>query len=125
MRGIRNKKENRWKKMVIFLALLLVFGFLLNSVRKIYNKKEEAQKVMARMEEEKTKLQEREQFLKDSLDKLATAEGLKFEIRKKLNVAEVGESVAIIVNEEQAPATQNLPISLWQKIKDFLVELFK
>ena len=111
--------------MVIFLALLLVFGFLLNSVRKIYNKKEEAQKVMARMEEEKTKLQEREQFLKDSLDKLATAEGLKFEIRKKLNVAEVGESVAIIVNEEQAPATQNLPISLWQKIKDFLVELFK
>ena len=125
MRGIRNKKQKRWKKMVIFLALLLVFGFLLNSVRKIYNKKEEAQKVMARMEEEKTKLQEREQFLKDSLDKLATAEGLKFEIRKKLNVAEVGESVAIIVNEEQAPATQNLPISLWQKIKDFLVELFK
>ena len=125
MRGIRNKKENKWKRMVIFLALLLVFGFLLNSVRKIYNKKEEAQKVMARMEEEKTKLQEREQFLKDSLDKLATAEGLKFEIRKKLNVAEVGESVAIIVNEEQAPATQNLPISLWQKIKDFLVELFK
>lgn len=111
--------------MVIFLALLLVFGFLLNSVRKIYNKKEEAQKVMTRMEEEKNKLEERGKILKESLARLATTEGLKFEIRKKLNVAEVGESVAIIVNEEQIPTAPNPPVSLWQKIKDFLVELFK
>ena len=44
---------------------------------------------MARMEEEKPNSRKRT-VLKDSLDKLATAEGLKFEIRKKLNVAEVG-----------------------------------
>lgn len=125
MRGIKNKKESKIKKLAIFFVLILVFGLLLNSVRKIYNKKEEVQKVMARMEEEKTKLEERGKILKESLASLATTEGLKFEIRKKLNVAEVGESVAIIVNEEQTPTTQNLSISLWQKIKDFLVGLFK
>lgn len=125
MKGIRSKKENKWKRIAVFLALLLVFGFLLNSVRKIYNKKEEAQKVMARMEEEKAKLKEREKFLNDSLARLETTEGLKFEMRKKLNVAEVGESVAIIVNEEQAIPASSSKISPWQKLKDFLMGLFK
>ncbi|MCL4387329.1 hypothetical protein M1307_02955 [Patescibacteria group bacterium] len=125
MRGIKSKKENKWKRIAVFIALILVFGFLLNSVRKIYNKKEEAQKVMARMEEEKAKLKEREKFLNDSLARLETTEGLKFEMRKKLNVAEVGESVAIIVNEEQTSSASNSEISPWQKLKDFLVGLFK
>ncbi len=111
--------------MAIFLVLLLIFGFLLNSVRKIYNKKEEAQKVMARMEEEKSKLTERSKFLKDSLAKLATSEGFNFEIRKKLNMAQAGESVAIIVDEKQTTPAQGPQISPWQKIKNFLAGLFK
>lgn len=125
MRGIKNKKENKWKRLGIFLLLLLVFGLLLNSVRKVYNKKEEAQKVLARMEAEKNKLEEREKFLKESLAKLETSEGIEFELRKKLNVAEVGESLAIIVEEEPTASVQGLQISPWQKLKDFLINLFK
>ena len=125
MRGIKNRGSDKLKKMAVFLALLLVLGFLLNSVRKVYNKKEEAQKLLVRMEKEKAELEERGKFLQESLTKLQTKEGLEFEMRKKLNVAEEGESVAIIVDEEQAVPASNLKISPWQKIKDFLVGLFR
>ena len=125
MRGIGNKKENKWKKLAIFLILILVFGVLMNSVRKVYNKKEEAQKLLVRMEKEKAELEAREKFLKESLTKLATKEGFDFEIRKKLNVAEEGESVAIIVDEEQTASASNLQISPWQKLKDFFIRLFR
>ena len=111
--------------MGIFLILLLVFGFLLNSVRNVYQKKKEAQSVLARMEEEKTKLEERDKFLKESLAKLATNEGVNFEIRKKLNVARAGESVAIVVVEEQPSTTKTFEVSAWQKLKDFFTGLFK
>lgn len=125
MRGIKNKKENKIKKLAIFFVLILVLGLLLNSVRKIYDKKEEAQKIMARMEEEKARLQERQKFLKESLANLETIEGLKFEIRKKLNVAEAGENVAIVVDEEQTAPTSQTNLSSWQKIKDFFTDLFR
>jgi cell division protein FtsB len=125
MRGIKNKENGKWKKLAAFVALLFLFGVLLNSVRNIYQKKQAAGEALARMEEEKTKLEERDQFLKDSLNKLATTEGIKFEIRNKLNVAEVGESVAIIVNEEASSSTQTPSISTWQKIKNFFLNLFR
>jgi cell division protein FtsB len=125
MRGIKTKGNGKWKRVAGFLALLLIFGFLLNSVRNVYQKKELAQETLARMEKEAADLKSREAFLKESLQKLNTAEGMNFEMRKKLNVAEVGESVAVIVdNPAPAPATQPT-ISVWQKMKDFLVGLFK
>jgi cell division protein FtsB len=127
MRGIKikNRNQSKWKRLGIFLILLLVFGFLLNSVRNVYQKKKEAQSVLARMEEEKTKLEERDKFLKESLAKLATNEGMNFEIRKKLNVARAGESVAIVVEEEQPSTTKTFEVSAWQKLKDFFTGLFK
>lgn len=107
------------------MALLLVFGFLLNSVRGVYQKKKMAQEVLVRMEEEKAKLEERDKFLKESLAKLATSEGMNFEIRQKLNVAEVGESVAVIVDEKVSSTTQTAATSPWQKIKSFFTNLFR
>ena len=114
-----------WIRLGIFLILLLVFGLLLNSVSKVYKKKQEAEKILVRMEEQATELKQRNQFWKESLEKLATEEGVEFEIRKKLNVAEVGERVAIIVEEEPIASTSNPQISSWQKFKNFFTELFE
>ena len=70
-------------------------------------------------------LQKREKELNDSLERLKTQEGLAFEMRRKLNVAEVGESVAIIVEEEIPIVPSTIKISNWQKFKNFVVNLFK
>ncbi len=119
MRGIKTKENGRWKRVAIFVALLLLFGVLSNSVYKVYQKKKEVEKALAQMQAEKLELENRNNFLEDSLEKLKTKEGVEFEIRKKLNVAEAGESVAIIVEEESIEVTPKLKISFWQKVKDF------
>ena len=119
MRGIKTKENGRWKRVAIFVALLLLFGVLSNSVYKVYQKKKEVEKALAQMQAEKLELENRNNFLEDSLEKLKTKEGVEFEIRKKLNVAEVGERVAIIVEEESIEVTPKLKISFWQKVKDF------
>lgn len=77
------------------------------------------------MEKEALDLENRDEFLKESIEKLSTREGLEFEIRKKLNVAEIGESVAIIVNEEKITSAPNTETSSWQKLKDFFNWLFE
>lgn len=124
MRGIKNKNEGAWKKWVIFFLLLVILAVLLNSVRKVYEKKREAQKALVHMQEQLEELAQREQFLKRSIDRMATKEGLSLEIRKKLNVAEAGESVAIIVDEEGASSTPAQKLSSWQQFKSFWIELF-
>ena len=125
MRGIKTKERGKWKKAAAFVVLLLVLGVLTNSVRKVYNKKEDAKETLARMEAEMKSLQERQQFLAASIERLNTTEGVAFEMRKKLNVAEAGESVAIIVEEEPAPIPPSAKISSWQKFKNFVISLFR
>ena len=125
MRGIKNRESGKWKKVAVFLVLLLVFSVLLNSVRKVYNKKKNAEIALARMETEALELRERSEFLKGALEKLETREGIEFEIRKKLNVAGAGESVAVIVEEGPSASSSKLSASPWQKFKNFFVELFE
>lgn len=125
MRGIKTKEDNRWKKAVAFLALLLVLGVLLNSVNNIFQKKREAEQALVRMEKEAEDLKNREASLKESIAKLNTEEGLNFEIRKKLNVAQAGESVAVIVDENGTTTVAVTEISAWQKFKNFFQGLFK
>jgi cell division protein FtsB len=125
MRGIKSKGRGKWKRALAFVLLMLVFGVLLNSVRKVYEKKEEAERTLAKMDEEMFQLRKREEFLKDSIEKIATSEGIEFELRKKLNVARAGESVAIIVEEEPTTDSRSDNISAWQKIKNFFGKLFE
>ena len=125
LKGLKNRESEKWKKIAIGLALILLLGLLINSVTKVYKKKKEAEKVLVRMESQAAELKERDEFLRDSLEKLSTEEGIEFEIRKKLNVAEAGEGVAIIVEEESTTSAPSAKISPWQKFKNFFVELFE
>ena len=118
MRTLRTRDHEKWKRLGVFLLLLLLFLVLLNSVRKVYKKKIASEKALVRMEEDVENLEERKHFLENSIERLNTEEGLKFEIRKKLNVAEVGESVAIIIDETDGVKSDPVSKSFWQKIKD-------
>jgi cell division protein FtsB len=125
MRGVKTKEDGKWKKVAVFIILLLVLGVLLNSVNNIYQKKKVAQETLARMQKEAADLQNRSAELKDSITKLNTKEGLDFEIRQKLNVAQAGESVAVIVDQKQTATTTSVKISTWQKINNFFTSLFR
>jgi cell division protein FtsB len=125
MRGIKTKEDKKWKKAAIFLVLLLMFGILLNSVNNIYQKKKAAQEALVRMQKEATELSNREEKLQESIARLDTTEGMNFEIRKKLNVAEAGESVAVIVDQKITTTTPPVQLSTWQKVKNFFSDLFK
>lgn len=125
MRGIKTKEDGRWKKVSAFLVLFLVLGILLNSVNNIFQKKKVAEETLVRMEKEAGDLKNRELILKESIAKLNTQEGLNFEIRKKLNVAQAGESVAVIVEEKLVATTSASHISSWQKFINFFTGLFK
>lgn len=125
MKGLKNKNTGKWKRLATLPLLLIVLGVLINSVWNVYQKRESAQQILTRMEKEAADLENRKIFLKESLAKLNTTEGIEFEIRKKLNVAGAGEGVAIIVEEEQAKQVTRETLSSWQKIKNFFVWLFE
>jgi cell division protein FtsB len=125
MRGVKTSRGGGWKRAGAFLVLLIVFGVLLNSVRNVYKKKVGAEKALSQVQSEIKDLEDRQKFLTESLARLDTQEGLKFEIRKKLNVAEAGESVAIVVDEETSSSTPPSSISSWQKLKNFFTGLFE
>lgn len=107
------------------MGLVLLLLLLLNSLSNVYQKKREAQKALSFMQTELDDLKKRDEFLKNSIASIQTKEGLEFEIRKKLNVAEVGESVAIIVEEKEASSTPSMNLSPWQKFKNFFTKVFK
>lgn len=123
MRGIKTKTSGKWKRATLSVILILIFGFLLNSVMGVYAKKREAEKTLSRMQNQVEELKMREVFLKKHLEQLETEEGLKFEIRKKMNVAEAGESVAIIVEEESIDRPKPIQESTWQKIIFFFHQI--
>jgi len=125
MRGIKSKGENKWKKIASFSALFLLLIILINSTRKVYEKKVEAQKMLSQMQTDVKTLTDRQQVLNEDLQKLSTTDGVAFEMRKKLNVAEAGESVAVIVDLPQSTSTPVVEVSGWQKVKSFVVRLFK
>jgi cell division protein FtsB len=125
MRGIKNREAGKWKRIGIFFVLLILFGVLVNSVHNVYSKKKEAENTLARMQKEVKDLEDREKFLSASLQRLNTAEGIAFELRKKLNVAEAGEKVAVIVENQEPTSTPPAETSAWHKIKNFFVDLFK
>lgn len=124
MRGVKTKSGNRWKRALTLCLLLLLLGLFGHSVKNVYMKKRGAESALAKMQSEKKVLEERKEFLEQSINRLSTEEGVEFEIRRKLNMAEAGESVAFIL-EGETPSFSPVPEkSNWQKLKDFFSDIF-
>ncbi len=120
MRGIKYKKENKIKRVLLFLFFAVVFVLLLGSIFRVYEKRRNAELALIEMQNELALLEEREKSLISSLGRLETEEGMKFELRSKLNVALQGEGVAIIVDEKSIKEEiKTPPKTFWQKVKEF------
>lgn len=124
MRGIKTKQDGKWKRVVVFYFFVFVLIMLLNSLLNVYEKKKAAEEALVKMQAEKEELAERKDFLDGSINKLSTPEGREFEVRRKFNVAEVGESVAIIVEEELPEKDAQNTQTKWQTFKNFWSGLF-
>ncbi len=124
MRGIKTKQSGKWRRVALFYLLVLVLVMLLNSLFNVYEKKKGAEEALVKMEGDLKELGERQKYLGGYLDRLSTKEGIEFEVRKKFNVAEAGESVAIIVEEEVAPNDTETKETRWQRFKGFWSGLF-
>lgn len=125
LKGIKRKTEQDWKKYAAFFALLLLLVTLSNSLRKAYNKKAEAEEALALMQAELEALEARQAELGSSIESLGTPDGLALEMRRKLNVAGAGESVAIIVDDQKPEPEPEPERSAWQRFKDFVVGIFR
>lgn len=125
MRGIKTKSSQNWKKMFLSIFLFLFLILLLNSLSKVYTKKKQADKTLAHMQSQVLELKKRNEELKYDIQKLKTQEGIEFEIRKRLNVAQIGESVAIVVENQELTSTSSFKYSSWQKFKNTLINFFK
>lgn len=125
MRGVNTKSKDTLKKLAVFVLLVFIILLLSNSVRKVYTKKRGAEETLARMNTEMQELKMRKESLEEFANRLQTNEGVEFELRKKFNVAGTGENVAIVVDENASSSGSLSPESLWQKLKDFVINLFE
>src|SRR3989344_578630 len=124
MRGVKSREIQKWKKTAIFIVLLLLFGVLLNSVRKVYVKKQNATAALTKMQTDLTELKDREETLERSLKRLSTQEGIEYELRKNFSIARAGEEAAVIVSELPSTSTPPATLPPWQRLKNFFNDLF-
>ncbi len=124
MRGIKTKQSGKWRRVALFYLLVIFLVMLLNSLFNVYEKKKGAEDALVKMEGDLKELGEREKYLGGYLDRLSTQEGVEFEVKRKFNVAEAGESVAIIIDEQTNPQDNEAPKTKWQRFKGFWSGLF-
>jgi hypothetical protein len=120
MRGLNKKGNSRFKKVLVFVALLIVLLVLVNSTRKVYQKRQSVTEALAKMNTDINELKDRELFLKDSEERLSVNEGLEIEIKKKFSMARVGESVAVIIEEDSEQEEKEDDSGFWNKLKKIL-----
>jgi cell division protein FtsB len=99
----------QWKRIVASpIALILLVIFLIVLVRatsRLTAKAESGSTRLAQAQAEYQKLEERKSDLSFKVTKLSTDEGLESEIRAKYRAVKEGESVAVIVDDEESTST--------------------
>lgn len=80
---------------ILVLAILLLL--LTRSVFGVYSKEKRARENLKRVEAEFADLLEREDFLEEGIQNLATPEGIEAEIRERYGVSKPGEKVVVII----------------------------
>jgi cell division protein FtsB len=123
MRRNKDKNENL-KKIASVVVLSVIFVVLVGSVYRVYSKEKMTREALEKAQNELAETGERKEFLTASIGRLQTEEGMEFELRKKFNVSEAGERVAIIVEEQATGTVNSFEKTFWQKMKDFFGELF-
>lgn len=118
----RKLKQFLYSKITL-VVLVVVVGLLLNSVWNIYTKERETRIVRKNLEREFLELQEREELLREEIERLKTPRGIEEEIRSKFEVSKDGEKVMVIVDPTKDKETQiyKRKNSFWSKFLNFFI----
>jgi hypothetical protein len=117
-----------WKRLIsspfTLAAFFIIFGLLTKATWSVHQKAQVSYERLEQAENSLLKLQARNDELSQKVSYLSTEEGIKSEIRNKFRVAEEGESIAVIIDNNElatTSATTTVPqISWWSRMWKFL-----
>ncbi len=109
----------------VLLLCLVVFGFLTKAAWSAYLEKRRSTETAETARSELQKLEERNTFISEELDKLSTEEGREAKLREKFGVGRPGEQVAIIVEAENNNTDSEEKVNICAKFNDFFKSLLK
>ncbi len=113
-RKFRNIIYSKFTLAFLFLLVLLA----LHSTWRVYLKKRESIAMKETSSQRLSELEARNAELDGKIRKLATVSGVEEEIRSKFSVAKDNENMVIIVREDAATTTEEVPQrGFWSKFK--------
>lgn len=106
----RQKKQRRWMSKIAIGGLVILLILLIKPTWKIFEKSRENAANLKRAETELAALETRRQELESEINYLKTESGRDQEIRNKFGVVRDGETMVVIVREEnETKIDNNLP----------------
>jgi cell division protein FtsB len=114
MNGFNRKKSYRRYIYSPFTLFILFFMFLvmLKALWGVYSKERLSAEYLQKQQAELDRLTTRKSELANSVEYLKTDQGVESEIRSKFRVVKEGESVAVIVGDEESTST---PVEIEKK----------
>jgi cell division protein FtsB len=117
MRELRRKQKI--KRMLYSFPSLIVLSiitfFLVKGAWGVMEKERKSKEIVKDLKGEVATLIQRERELKDDISRLETNEGVKEEIKKRFNVAQEGEYVAVIVDNQKVSTSTDHSLWSWYK----------
>lgn len=122
MQGFQRKKQiaHVISSPLVLLFLVFVAVFLGRATYRILAKERESAKNLARAQAELQELQDKKEGIEKDINRLSTPEGVEEELRSKYAIKKPGEELVVIVNDEPAPAKEEVKEKTWwEKIEEF------
>ncbi len=105
------------RAMIVILMIVIVFA--IKATWSVYKKQQTSRMNLNRLQLEISELKQREDYIKSGIDRLGTDKGVEEEIRQKFKVVKDGESMSILIDDEQVMATSSSPEKgFWSTIAD-------
>ena len=111
-----------YSPIVLLLLSILVF-FMAKGAASVMNKERESRAKVSELDKESQKLESRQKMLQANIGKLETEEGVIEEIRQKFNVTREGESVTIIVDNQEKLNTTSKDATWYKKWWNAIIQL--
>lgn len=119
------KKIKKFTKSKLFLAVLLFFTFLLvSSAYDLFYKRERVIFLRDSAKNELSKLEEKNEALREKTEALKTPYGVEKVVREKYDAVAPGEEVIVVLDKQVEEQPIIIPKSSWEKFLDFLHSLF-
>ena len=115
----RQKKKHSLKRYGITLGLIVLIVFLVGPVWSVYQKERAVRAEKSEAVGELEALLARKAFLEAEVARLSSKRGIEEEVRTKFPVAQPGEEVIVVVDEEEtATSSVNVSSGLWRKARN-------